>query len=48
MRVRVGGTRVAEQQLKARKKGKWRQQGYVFVSVNGRIMLKDLQGKSYM
>ena len=48
MRVRVGGSRIAKEKKKHSKLAKWRQKGFVFANLNGRIQLKDLKGKSYM
>ena len=48
MRVRVGGNRVAKEKKKNQKLAKWRQKGFVFANLNGRIQLKDLKGMSYM
>lgn len=39
---------MAKQKKKNSKLAKWRQQGFVFANLNGRIQLKDLKGKSYM
>ena len=48
MRIRVGGQRIASAYKNANKKERWRKKGSNFLSANGRIMLKDLDGKSYM
>ena len=48
MRIRVGGNRIAKEQKKAREANKWRRKATTFTNTNGRILLKDLDGKSYM
>ena len=48
MRVRVTGARISEQNAKQKKRSKYRNKSSVFANKNGRIQLKDMQGKSYM
>ena len=48
MRVRVGGNKVAKERVKNKKLAKWRERGFIFANLNGRIQLKDLKGGSYM
>ena len=49
MRIRVSGARLAKERKKLKTESKsFRQKRTVFSNKNGRIQLKDLNGKSYM
>ena len=48
MRVKVNSQRVAVAKKKAIGEGSWRDKKTVVTNKNGRVQLKDLQGKSYM
>jgi len=48
MRVKVNSQRVAEAKKKAKGENSWKSKKSISVSKNGRVQLKDLQGKSYM
>ena len=48
MRVRVVSNRISKEVKRQRQATSFKKQSAVFFNVNGRIQLKDLDGKSYM
>ena len=47
-RIQINANRVANADKKEKAKNKWRKKKTIYANMSGRIMLKDLKGKSYM